>query len=186
MIVGFAALGLAALLAGVLLSGLFGPGAGVAADTPTPSATPSIAVEATPTPGAATPGPSSSATSSDGPPVAFDDGFTASAQPCADEPASNTGCDSSGAQIAVGDKLWVWIGFSKGTNDDVLGITLVDAGSGEAVADASYELAKLGAQSDRFNGWLKFPFSGLAAGSYEIRISRNGAPAAVTPFTVSG
>jgi len=186
MIIGFAALGLAALFAGVLLSGLFGPGAGVAADSPTPSATASIAAEATPTPGAASPTGSGSATSSDGPPVAFEDGFTAEAQPCADEPDSKDGCGSSGAQIAAGDKLWVWIGFTKGTNDDVLGITLVDTASGEAVADATYELAKLQAQADRFNGWLKFPFSGLVDGSYQIRVSRNGAPAAEAPFTVGG
>jgi hypothetical protein len=186
MLVGFAALGLAALFAGVLLSGLFGPGAGVAADSPTPSATASVAAEATPTAGAASPAASDGATSSDGPPVAFDDGFTAEAQPCADEPDSKDGCESSGAQIAAGDKLWVWIGFTKGTNDDVLGITLVDTASGEAVADASYELAKLQAQADRFNGWLKFPFSGLVDGSYQIRVSRNGAPAAEAPFTVGG
>jgi hypothetical protein len=185
MIVGLAALGLAALLAGVLLSGLFAPGPGVALESPTPTERPAASAAATPS-DAASAEASGSPVPSDGPPQTFDDGFTADTQPCAAEPESPTGCDSSGTQIAAGDPLWVWIGFKRGTNDDVIGITVVDTASGSSVADASYELARLGAQSDRFNGWLKFPFSGIGAGDYQIRISRNGVPAAEASFSVGG
>jgi hypothetical protein len=184
MFIGFGALGLAALLAGVLLSGLFGPGKGIAQQTPSPTPTATVTAEATPTPGASAPAESQSPGASDGPPVAFDDGFTADVQPCAEEPTESDGCDSSGAQVAAGDKLWVWIGFTRGTNDDVIGITLVDSG-GQSVADASFDLSSLGAEQDRFNGWLKFSFDGLSSGDYKIRVSRNGTPAAETAFTVS-
>jgi hypothetical protein len=184
MFIGFGALGLAALLAGVLLSGLFGPGKGTAQQSPSATPTATVAAEATPTPAASEPGGSQAPGASDGPPVAFEDGFTADVQPCAEEPDSPNGCDSSGAQVASGDPLWVWVGFTKGTSDDVLGITLVNAESGESVADASYQLAKLQADGT-FNGWLKFSFTGLAPGSYTIRINRNGTPAAEAPFTVS-
>ncbi|HET8587615.1 MAG TPA: hypothetical protein VFM74_07045, partial [Candidatus Limnocylindria bacterium] len=106
-------------------------------------------------------------------------------QPCAEEPTGPDGCGSSGAQVAAGDALWVWIGFKKGTSDDVLGISLVNTESGESVADASYELAKLQADGT-FNGWLRFSFSGMSAGSYQIRVSRNETPAAEASFEVVG
>ncbi len=181
LIVGVIGLGLVALLGGVLISGLLSGGPGVARETPTPS----IAAQATPTPtppAELTPSPSSGA--SQGPPGTFSDGFTASVQPCASTDMTKDGCVEDGSTLS-GNTVWVWAGFTKGTGQDVVGVTLVDGATDESVQDASLELSRVNC-TDICNGYLKFSFGGVPAGDYILRVSRNGTFAAETPFTVSG
>lgn len=180
LIVGLIGLGLVALFGGVLLSGMLGRGPGVAQASPTPTAT---ATEQTATPTTeASPGPTGSAAASGGPPGTFPDGFTARVQPCATSKMTRDGCVDSGATVS-GGTVWVWAGFTKGTGNDVVGVTLVDKAGG-ALQDASLELSKINC-GQVCNGYLKFSFSGLAPGNYSLRVNRNGAPAAAAPFTVS-
>ncbi len=180
LIVGIIGLGLVALFGGVLLAGMLGRSPGVGQASPTPTAT---VVEQTASPTTrASAGPTSSAAASGGPPGTFPDGFTASVQPCATKQMNRDGCKESGATV-TGGTVWVWAGFTKGTGDDVVGVTLVDK-TGGALQDASLELSKINC-GQACNGWLTFSFSGLTAGHYKLRVSRNGAPAAEAPFTVS-
>jgi hypothetical protein len=180
LIVGIIGLGLVALLGGVLLSGLFGGGPGVARDTAPPSAittpSPTTGPEQT-----ATPAPTTEASA--GPPGTFADGFTATVQPCASTDMNPDGCVESGTTLS-GDTVWVWAGFKKGTGSDVVGVTLVDPATDEEIQDASLELSQVNCGTV-CNGYLKFSFSGLSAGDYVLRVTRNGTFAAEAPFTVS-
>ena len=81
--------------------------------------------------------------------------------------------------------MWVWAGFKNGTGKDVVGVTLVNSATDESVQDASLELSRINC-GDNCDGYPTFSFSGLAAGDYTLRISRNGSFAAEAPFTVSG
>ena len=183
LIAGIIGLGLVALFGGVLLSGILGrvPGVGQASLTPTPTA--SVSQPVTPKPTIeASPVPSGSAVASGGPPGTFADGFTASVQPCASSQMTRSGCVESGATLS-GGTVWVWAGFTNGTGNDVVGVTLVNK-AGTALQDTSLELSKINC-GQVCNGYLKFSFSGLAPGSYSLRVNRNGAPAAEAPFTVS-
>jgi hypothetical protein len=180
LIVGIIGLGLVALLGGVLLSGLFGGGPGVARDTTSPTA----ATTPSPTTGpeqTATPAPTTGASA--GPPGTFADGFTATVQPCASTDMNPDGCVESGTTLS-GDTVWVWAGFKKGTGSDVVGVTLVDPATNEEIQDASLELSQVNCGTV-CNGYLKFSFSGLSAGDYVLRVTRNGTFAAEAPFTVS-
>jgi hypothetical protein len=183
-ILGFLALGVLALISGAVLAGIFDsdPSTGQADATPTPSATvaptveasPSATVEASGTAGAsASPGAS-------GEPIVFPDGFTAETQPCLPGSAGLDGCDSNGSVNSGAVDLWV--GFKNGTDNDVIGAELV-APDGSTI-DGSIELADLDC-GQRCNGYTRFPFSGLAPGTYEVRVTRNGELAAVTTFEVS-
>ncbi len=183
LILGIIGLGLVALLGGVLLSGLFGGGPGVARQSPTPT----VAARATATSGASAAGegtPPPSSPPSNGPPGTFPDGFTADVQPCASSQMNAKGCVTSGTTLS-GDTVWVWAGFTKGNGTDVVGVTLVNAKSGESVQDASLELSRINCGAV-CNGYLKFSFNGLPPGDYRLRVNRNGAPAAEAPFTVAG
>ncbi|HEX5397230.1 MAG TPA: hypothetical protein VFX74_09130 [Candidatus Limnocylindria bacterium] len=181
LIAGIISLGLVALLGGVLVSGLFSGGPGVARETATPTvqATPTTTPSAEVSP---TPAPSSEA--SQGPPGTFADGFTASVQPCATSDMTSDGCVEDGSTLS-GDTVWVWAGFTKGTGEDVVGVTLVDSASGDEIQDASLELSRVNC-TNICNGYLKFSFGGVTAGEYTLRVSRNGTFAAEAPFTVSG
>ncbi|HEY8921056.1 MAG TPA: hypothetical protein VIN32_00320, partial [Candidatus Limnocylindria bacterium] len=121
-----------------------------------------------------------------GGPVVFPDGFTARTEPCAQEPSSQDGCNSSGATIS-GGSVWVWVGWRKGNNSDTIGATIVDA-AGTAVADGHIPLSSIGENGcgPSCNGWARFKFSGLAVGNYTIRVDRNGTLAAEATFTVTG
>jgi hypothetical protein len=187
-IVAFLAIGALALIVGAFLSGIF-TNSGVASTTPT--ATPTAAVTSTPEPTQAqTPstsgGASGSANSSEGPPIVFPDGFVAQTQACATQP-NGSGCNSDGS--TNNGKMWVWIGFEKGSRNDVIGMTILDS-AGNVSAQASIELSQLGCgATGACNGWILFPgfgtpYTGLNAGDYRIRINRNGLPAAEAPFTV--
>ena len=178
---GFVLLGVLAIGVGAFVAGIFSGGVAVASPTPTltvaPTATPEPSLE--PTAGASVP---ASSTASNGSPVPFPDGFTARAEPCAEEPSSQDGCGSSGASVS-GGSVWVWVGFRKGTSADVVGVTILDA-SGASVGDGSKELGSIGC-GDSCSGWIRLHFSSLSPGNYGIRVDRNGLPAAEASFTVT-
>ena len=181
-IVAFVALGVMAIGLGAVISGLFG-GAASSAPSPTPlvsqsqpSATPSVgaspSVTAIPTPNV-TPSPTL--------PVVFPDGFRADAQPCAEQPTSFDGCNSSGSTVSDGT-VWVWVGFRNGGRGDTLTVTILDS-AGSSVRDANIDL---GGICSSCNGYVRFRFSGLSPGSYTIRVDRNGQLADEAKFTVAG
>jgi len=180
---GFVLLGVLAIAVGAFISGIFSGGVAVASPTPTPlaSVAPSATLQPTvvPTPSASPPVASIAASGSPG---AFADGFTARTQPCATEPASQDGCNSSGATV-TGGSVWVWVGFRKGSDADVLGVTLVNS-AGTSVGDGSLPLGTISC-GNSCNGWARFRFGGLSPGDYTIRVDRNGAPAAEATFTVT-
>jgi hypothetical protein len=180
---GFVLLGILAIGVGAFISGIFGGGVAQATPTPTPSA--SVAPSATPEATAAPTASASQAASpgaSQGPPFTFPDGFTARTEPCAEEPASD-GCGSSGASIS-GGSVWVWIGFRKGSDADVLGVAVLNAARNR-VGTSSLALSDIDC-GDSCSGWGRFRFAGLGPGNYTIRIDRNGTPAAEASFTVTG
>ena len=182
---GFVLLGVLAIGVGAFVAGIFG-GGGVAVESPSSTPIVSIAPSATAEPSLepsfaasvppATPGPSNGA------PVTFPDGFTARTEPCAEEPSSQDGCNSSGATVS-GGSVWVWVGFRKGNNSDVLSVSVVDA-AGTSVGDGSLALGSLDC-GDSCNGWGRFRFNGLAVGNYTIEVRRNGELAAKASFTVT-
>ncbi|MDP9250678.1 MAG: hypothetical protein M3O78_04860 [Chloroflexota bacterium] len=181
-IVAFVALGLMAIGVGAVLSGMF---AGAASATPAPTplvsqspptVSPSVggspSVTSVPTPSVA-PTPVL--------PVVFPDGFTANAQPCAEQPTSFDGCNSSGSTVSSGT-VWVWVGFRNGGKGDMLTVTILDS-AGSAVHDATIDLGGICASC---NGYVRFRFSGLSPGSYTIRVDRNDQLADAAKFTVAG
>jgi len=182
---GFVLLGVLAIAVGAFISGIFSGGVAQSTPSPTPSATAIPSSSVAPTVGSSA-GASSPASSnaSNGSPVPFPDGFTARTQPCAEEPTSQDGCNSSGATV-TGGSVWVWVGFRKGTGTDVLGVNILDA-SGALVGDGSKTLASIGCGEGTCSGWVKFKFGGLGVGNYTIHVNRNGQPAAEAPFTVTG
>lgn len=181
---GFVLLGILAIAVGAVMAGLFSGGVAQESPTATPSisaapsasAAPSVAESAQPSLGEATPAPST-----DGP-VIFPDGFTARTEPCAEEPSSQDGCNSSGATVS-GGSVWVWVGFRKGNDTDVLSVKVVDA-AGTSVGDGSLALGSLDC-GDSCNGWGRFRFNGLAVGNYTIKVERNEQLAAEATFTVT-
>ena len=178
---GFVLLGVLAIAMGAFVSGIF---SGDPSDSPSPTASVSLAPSITIEPSLA-PSVSGSIPPSAGasiPPGTFPDGFTARTEPCAEEPASGDGCNSSGTTVS-GGSVWAWIGFRKGTDSDVLSVNIVN-GSGASVGDGSLELGSIGC-GDSCTGWARFRFGGLAPGTYQIVVNRNGQPAAETSFTVT-
>jgi len=179
----FVVLGILAVGIGAALSGVFGDG--VAQATPTPSAlvtqqaTPSPTLEPSIEPSIE---PTVEPTPGGGSPFIFPDGFTAETQPCAEQPESFSGCDSSGATVSDG-AVWVWIGFRKGNDADRVSVTIVNA-AGATAGDSSLLLGDVIDCGDSCNGWLRFRFGSLEPGNYGIRVARNGLPAAEASFTV--
>jgi len=182
---GFVLLGILAIGVGAVMAGLFSGGVAVESPSPTPlvsvapSGTPgqSAAASTQPSVPAQTPLPSGAT------PAPAPDGFTARTEPCAEEPTSQDGCNSSGATVS-GGSVWVWIGFRKGNDADVLSVTVVDA-AGTSVGDGSLSLGSIGC-GDSCNGWARFRFTGLAVGNYTIEVERNDTPVAEATFTVTG
>jgi len=181
---GFVLLGILAIAVGAFVSGIFAGGVAVESPSSTPitSTAPSVSLAPShaPTPPASQ--PAATANPSGGP-VVFPDGFTARTEPCAVEPTSEDGCNSSGATIS-GGSVWVWVGFRKGNDTDVLDVTVVNA-SGSAVGDGSLSLGSIGC-GDSCSGWGRFKFSSLGVGNYTIKVNRNGSLAAQATFTVTG
>ena len=155
-IVAFLAIGALALSSGHFCPGIFTSN-GVAARAP-PRA-PTAAVTSTPEPTQAqTPstsgGASGSANASEGPPIVFPDGFVAQTQACSTQP-NGSGCNSDGS--TNDGKMWVWIGFEKGSRNDVIGMTILDS-AGKVSAQADIELSQLGCGANgACNGWILFP-----------------------------
>ena len=181
-VVAVVALGLMAIGLGAILSGVF---SGVASASPSPTLLPSVAATASPTAEpSATPTATQAASST--PTVAPSvpaNAFTAQTQPCAAQPESISGCDSSGSTVS-GDTIWVWVGFRKGNDADLITATVLDSTGGK-VDDGTVSLSIIGCGSS-CNGWLRFRFSGLTPGNYGIRIDRNGQLVAESSFVVSG
>ncbi len=179
----FLGLGILALLGGAILGGVFD--AGPAAEA-SPSATPLVA---TSTPEPTTPEPSVAATStptaapsaipSAAPPSALPDGFIARAEACDEEPSGPT-CDNSGA---VNDgEPWILVSFRHGKPTDAIRITIVD-GSGTVQDEASLSLSFCLTNTD-CPGYTYDRFGPLDPGDYDVRVTRNGTPAATTSFRV--
>ena len=182
---GFVVLGILAIAVGAVMAGVFSGGVAVAS----PTSTPLVSVEPSTTPGqsvAPSTGaslPAETAVPSQGTPGTFPDGFTARTEPCAEEPSSQDGCNSSGATVS-GGSVWVWVGFRKGNDTDVLSVKVVDV-AGTSVGDGSLALGSLDC-GNTCNGWGRFRFSGLAVGNYTIKVERNETLAAEATFTVTG
>jgi hypothetical protein len=182
-ILGFLALGVLALLAGAVLAGVFSgdPNVGVTDPTLTPSPSLHESVPPSEAPSVAPSTDASAEPPASGEPVVFPDGFTAEAQPCIPGSVTTTGCDSNGASNS--GQVEIWVGFQNGSEDDVVGAVLVGP-DGNTIADGSVDLADIRCGAN-CNGYTYFPFSGLAPGTYEVRISRNGEAAGSTTFEVS-
>jgi len=186
-ILGFLALGVLALLGGAVLAGVFSSDPNAAGTDPTLTPSPLILQSIAPSEAAsAAPSTGGSAAPSgvppaSGEPVVFPDGFAAEAQPCIPGSATVNGCDSNGARN--GGQVEIWVGFTNGTADDVVGATLI-APDGSTVGDGSVDLADIRCEAS-CNGYTYFPFDELGAGTYEVRITRNGEPAGSTSFEVS-
>jgi hypothetical protein len=182
-ILGFLALGVLALLSGAVLAGVFvRPGAGLADATPTPLSTPVVSNEPTPSPSVTESGSpdASGSPGASGEPVVFPDGFMAAAQPCIRGSWTATGCNSNAASNS--GSLDIWVGFTNGNSNDVVGATLV-APDGTEI-DGAIPLADIGCTSS-CNGYTYFPFDDLEPGTYEVRVTRNGELASTTTFEVS-
>lgn len=181
---GFVLLGVLAIGVGAFMAGVFA-GAPVASASPSPlvSTAPSASVGASLQPSVAPSAPASVAESAAATPVA--NGFTASTQPCAEQPASQDGCNSSGSTV-TGGSLWVWVGWRNGSDADTIGVNIVDS-TGANVGTGSLALSKVGSSGcgASCNGWARFRFGGLAPGDYTIRVDQNGNPVAQAPFTVN-
>ena len=149
------------------------PTAAVSTPSPEPTAEPE------------TPEPSGTATAVPTPipsgaePTTFPDGFIARAETCEEQPTDAT-CDNSGA-VNNGD-LWVLVSFRNAAPTDVIGVAILDS-SGTLQGDASLKLDFCGTNT-ACAGYTYFRFANLDPGEYEVRVSRNGTPAAVTAFTV--
>jgi len=184
-ILGFLALGVLALFGGAVVAGLFSdddPGVGSASATPAviASVAPDVSAEASLQPSVAASAAASEAPAS-GEPVVFPDGFTAEAQPCLPGSAGGTGCSSNGANNS--GTVDIWVGFENGTANDIIGATIVGP-DGATVAEGSIDLARINCGAS-CNGWTYFNFRNLTAGTYEVRVTRNGDPASQTSFEVS-
>ena len=186
-ILGFLALGVLALLAGAVLAGVFSSDPGVGGVNPTLTPIPSIQ-ESTPPSESASAQPTSDASTSpstsppaSGDPVVFPDGFTAEAQPCIPGSASTNGCGSNARSNS--GSVWIWVGFENGTSDDVIGAEIIGP-EGNTVGTGSIDLASIRCGRS-CNGWTYFQFGNLDAGTYEVKITRNGDLAAETSFEVT-
>lgn len=175
----FLGIGVLALLGGALLGGVFdGPVAEASAtpsevSTPSPEPTP----ESTPS-SSASPSVAPTARPTTTPPPAAD-GFQARAEPCEEQPSDST-CNNSGA---VNDgSVWILVSFRHAQPTDVIGVSVLDS-SGAVQDEGSIGLSFCGTNTD-CAGYTYFQFGGFAPGNYDVRATRNGAPAATTEFTV--
>ena len=183
-ILGFLALGVLALLGGAVLAGIFtgDPNTGAADPTLTPSPTLSQTIAPTPTVSAVpTPTAASASAAASGEPVVFPDGFTAQTQPCIPGSATGNGCNSNATSNS--GSVWVWVGFTSGTQADVLAAKLTGP-DGSLVGEGAIDLARIGCRPTCRGGWTYFPFSNLPPGTYQATVERNGQLAAETEFTV--
>jgi hypothetical protein len=183
---GFVLLGVLAIGVGASMAGLFSGGTAAGSPSPTPlvSTLPSSSAAGSLSPSTAPSVPASAGATAT--PVPIGSAFTATTQPCAEQPASQDGCGSSGATV-TGGTVWVWVGWHKGSDADTIGVHVVDA-TGADVGTGSLALSSIGANGcgASCNGWARFKFGGLNPGDYTIRVDRNGEQAAQATFTVNG
>jgi len=188
-ILGFLALGVLALLGGAVLAGVFGddPQTGQVETSPAAAAVSSSplasnSAEATPEPSASEDGAPSDEPRASGEPIEFADGFVAEVQPCLPGSADVDGCDSNGA--ISGGALDIWVGFTKGTGQDVISAEIVRT-DGTTVSGGTINLADINCRAI-CNGWTRFSIEGgLLPGKYDILVTRNGTPAGESSFVVS-
>ncbi|MDQ3880690.1 MAG: hypothetical protein M3295_06435 [Chloroflexota bacterium] len=184
LVIGFIGLGALALLGGAMIAGIFGRGSdneGVAVNPTASAAAPVIStVAATPvvTPSVAPAGsdePGATAT----PEFAFPDGFRAAAQPCLSEPRAPSCPDGAQVVSTSNGSVWILVTFEDIQGGDLIGARGVGP-DGQPIGDASWEAPGPG------NGWAYFAFSlgGLSEGKYEVTVTRNSQPAAVTEFRI--
>lgn len=182
-ILGFLALGVLALLGGAVLAGVFGgdPQTGVIDTSPSPGISAPAATEAETPTATASDEPAGTPRAS-GDIVVFPDGFTAEAQPCLPGSADVDGCGSNGS--TNGGTVDIWVGFTDGTEDDVISAEVVRP-DGSSAGTGTIPLGRIGCSPTCPGGWTYFPFSGLPPGTYEVLVTRNGEPAGETSFVVS-
>lgn len=183
LILGFLALGVLALLGGAVLAGVFGgdPQTGVIDTSPSPSVSAAATAEETP---AETPSAEPEGTPrASGDVIVFPDGFTADVQPCLPGSADVDGCESNGQ--TNGGSLDIWVGFTNGTEEDVISAQVFSPDGTPAGSPGTIDLARIGCSPTCPGGWTYFPFSGLPEGTYEVVVTRNGEPAGETSFVVS-
>lgn len=182
---GFVLLGVLAIGVGALMAGLFSGGTALGSPSPTPliSTAPSPSLGASPSSSGAPSAPASVGASTA--PSAVADEFTARTEPCAEQPASQDGCGSSGSTVS-GGSVWVWVGWRKGSDADTLGVSILDD-TGADVGTGSLALSTIGSNGcgASCNGWARFKFGGLDPGDYTIRVDRNGVQVAEASFTVN-
>ena len=180
-ILGFLILGLAALLGGAFLfAAINAPKPAAQVTSPSPSASGTGAETASPTePGTPSEGGSGSPT------AAASDNFSAKVEPCASSRMGFSGCVDDGTHLS-GNQVWVWVGFKNGQASTVLGVTIVSQATKSAVADGSLELDRLvGCDPGKScSGYMQMSFGNLDPGAYQIKVTRDGDPAASTNFTV--
>lgn len=183
---GFVLLGVLAIAVGAFMAGLFSGGAAAGSPSPTPlsSTLPSSSAAGSLSPSTGPSAPASAGATAT--PVPIADAFTATTQPCAEQPASQDGCGSSGATL-TGTSVWVWVGWKKGSDADTIGVHVQDA-TGADTGTGSLALSSIGTNGcgASCNGWARFKFGGLKPGDYTIRVDRNGTPVAQATFTVKG
>lgn len=182
---GFVLLGVLAIGVGAFMAGLFSGGVAQESPSPTPlvSTLPGGSLGPSLGPSSGPSGPASLIPTAT--PVPLPSEFTAQTQPCAEQPASQDGCGSSGSTVNNG-LVWVWVGWHKGSDADTLGVTIEDT-TGATQGTGSLALSSIGANGcgASCNGWARFKFGGLDPGDYTIRIDRNGDQVAESTFTVN-
>ncbi len=78
--------------------------------------------------------------------------------------------------------VWILVSFRHAQPTDVIGVSVLDS-SGAVQDEGSISLSFCGTNTD-CAGYTYFQFGGFAPGNYDVRATRNGAPAATTEFTV--
>lgn len=182
-ILGLVVLGVAALLGGAFVFAALNARSPVGQLSSSASATasPSASVSESSTP---TLGESPSGTNQPtGVPVP--DNFSAKVQPCASSKMGFSGCVEDGSSLS-GNQVWVWVGFKNGGASNVLGVTIVSKATKAAVGDGSLELDQLNGcdPGKTCSGYMTMTFGNLDRGSYDIRVTKDGAEVAKTSFTV--
>ena len=91
------------------------------------------------------------------------------------------GCNSNGA--VNGGTVEIWVGFKNGTADDVVGATIIGPDGRPSPRGRStwpHQLRRVVQRLDTY-----FNFRNLTAGTYQVRMTRNGDFASETSFEVS-
>ena len=190
LVLGLVVLGAIALLGGAALAGMITrrdqtAGPGVATATPAASAVGPVATASPgPLPSASPTTPEGSAEPSATPRFFFADGFTAAAEPCLVQPTQPS-CPAPGTVVPPGNStVWILVTFEQIRGGDLIGVHGVGPDD-VPIGDASWQAPGAGGSA---NGHAYFGYSipGLPAGEYEISVTRNGEPAAVTSFRIDG